>query len=93
MFNEKAVDWQEWIFAAYPKGGASSKNSYAVCMVGSLRYYSFLVFKQQLDAQYLIIPSTVAIRVWKSSNDTVMGGHILPYPKDGLVQPKHILRA
>ena len=23
----------------------------------------------------------------------VLWGHILPYPKDGLVQPKHILRA
>ena len=27
-------------------------------------------------------------------NDTIMlWGHILPYPKDGLVQPKHILWA
>ena len=24
---------------------------------------------------------------------TLLWGHILPYPKDGLVQPKHILRA
>ena len=23
----------------------------------------------------------------------MLWGHILPYPKDGLVQPKHILRA
>ena len=23
----------------------------------------------------------------------LLWGHILPYPKDGLVQPKHILRA
>ena len=29
------------------------------------------------------------IHIWTNC----YGGHILPYPKDGLVQPKHILRA
>ena len=38
---QKAVDWQGWIPAAYPKSKVLWKKSYAVCMVGSLQYNSF----------------------------------------------------
>ena len=32
-------------------------------------------------------------QVYKNQESYLLWGHILPYTKDGLVQPKHILRA
>ena len=44
---QEAMDWQRWISTANLKGEASWKKSYAECMVGPPRYYSFWVFKPQ----------------------------------------------
>ena len=38
--TQKAVDWQGWLFAAYPRGGVSWKKPDAISIVGS-----FWVFK------------------------------------------------
>ena len=46
---QKEVDWQRWISVAYSKDGASCEKNYSLCMVRSLWYYSFWVFKPHLD--------------------------------------------
>ena len=48
----KAADWQRWISLANPKGRASGKKSYAVCIIGSPWYYEIWVLKPQSDTQY-----------------------------------------
>ena len=62
--TEMAVDSQGWISATYPKGAASWKKRYAVCMVGSAWYYFFWVFKPQSDIECKL--SKAAMCAWKS---------------------------
>ena len=66
LLISKAVDWQGWISAAYPKAGVSWKKNYALSLVESQQYYSFEVFKQQSDTQCRLIFSTIAKWAWKS---------------------------
>ena len=64
--TQTVVEWFGWESTAYHKGGASWKTSYAVFMVGSTQYYSFWVFKPQLDTQCRLIFITTATCEWKS---------------------------
>ena len=60
------MDWQGWISKAYTKSEASWKKNYAACMVWSLWYYSFCIFKQQSDIQCRLMLSKAATCAWKS---------------------------
>ena len=42
---QKAMDLQDWTFAAHPKDGGSKKKSYVVCIVGLPQCNYCWVFK------------------------------------------------
>ena len=56
------MNWQWWNSMAYLKSGVSWKKSFALCMVGSVWYYSFWVLQPRSEAQYICILTTTAMK-------------------------------
>ena len=71
---QKVVDWQGWIFAAYPKGEASERKSYAVWDYHSNNPFEFLTAIRHAMKTYSLNSYNVCMKIiWENTLQSFTG--------------------